>query len=123
MLLASAGRASARALLQPRSAVVGARLFSSETIPVNILKGKRTRAAKRGHCVIIAFSFSAAGQDPPKKPDAEYPEWLFEMKKPTMGELRKMEIEEMTPEHLQRFLKLSRRSGIKTVNETKSKKG
>ena len=45
------------------------------------------------------------------------------MKQPTMGELRKMEIEEMSAEQLQRFIKLSRRSGIKTMNETKSKKG
>ena len=38
------------------------------------------------------------------------------MKQPTMGELRKMEIEEMSAEQLQRFIKLSRRSGIKTMN-------
>jgi large subunit ribosomal protein L54 len=66
--------------------------------------------------------YLVAGKDPARLPDAEYPDFLFNIKYEPMGSLRLMDPEEMTLEQARRFLKLTNRATIKTNNEMKSKK-
>ncbi|EFN54258.1 hypothetical protein CHLNCDRAFT_135806 [Chlorella variabilis] len=73
--------------------------------------------------VVTGLNILKKGQDPPLKADEELPEWLWQLAEPekTLNELRRMKSESMTPELLDRYVKLENRSGIRNLNESRAK--
>ncbi|PSC69655.1 Mitochondrial ribosomal L37 isoform 1 [Micractinium conductrix] len=79
--------------------------------------------ATLSHEVVTGLDISKKGQDPPLRPDAELPQWLWELAEPakTLNELRRTKEEELTFEQLERFVKLENRDKIRNRNADRAK--
>ena len=67
----------------------------------------------------LGINIMKDGEEPKILPDDEYPEWLKALAYPpeTLGELRAMDIEEMSETQRKRYWKLHKRAKIKAQNE------
>ncbi|GAV85759.1 Ribosomal_L37 domain-containing protein [Cephalotus follicularis] len=72
---------------------------------------------------VVGANILKDGADPKVLPDAEYPDWLWQLldKRPALSVLRRKSIETLPYEELKRFVKLDNRARIKENNSIKAK--
>jgi large subunit ribosomal protein L54 len=69
---------------------------------------------------MYVLSFLQAGKDPTIQPDTEYPEWLWSLELPVLGQLNAKGVDNLTPAELRRYYQLKSTLKIKTQNEEKA---
>lgn len=73
--------------------------------------------------VVTGLNILKKGQDPALQADDQLPDWLWKLAKPqkTLNELRRTREEDITPDLLERFVKLQNRDDIRTRNHDRAK--
>ncbi|CAM9467213.1 unnamed protein product [Ascophyllum nodosum] len=61
--------------------------------------GAKTKGGSDEHGLgVIPINYLKDGEDPPLKPDGEYPEWLFKMQMSSLAHLRRKKEDDYTME-------------------------
>lgn len=68
---------------------------------------------------LCLLPFPQAGKDPTIQSDGDYPEWLWNLELPVLGQLNAKGVDNLTPTELRRYYQLKSTLKIKTQNQDK----